>query len=272
MAITIKQLKEEHGDNITFLFKGQEPFTPDQNGNPLGVLIERNGKIMCYECGKWFKSISSHLRSHNITAMEYKIKYGFNLSTGLCTKKISNEIRNRIISNGNRPPKLTLEQCSFAGKKHKKRFPSMQYKNSRPNGGTCPEQIKERIRLLIAMYGKGVTEAQARITDMGAVCWAYKYHGGWNKMRESIGLEKTKMHRRCEAELIYDIREYVKENNSLPYFRGKPINGFKHGVCSYVKKWGSMTKAYLHCGIQRCGLQPLNEKKQFNGYYYRLIK
>lgn len=47
-------------------------------------------KIVCLECGEEFKMLSpKHLRSHELTGREYRIKYGFSLRQPLCAKALS---------------------------------------------------------------------------------------------------------------------------------------------------------------------------------------
>ncbi|MBT8362873.1 MAG: MucR family transcriptional regulator [Deltaproteobacteria bacterium] len=47
-------------------------------------------KIICLECGEEFKMLSpKHLRSHDLTGREYRVKYGFSLRQPLCAKALS---------------------------------------------------------------------------------------------------------------------------------------------------------------------------------------
>ena len=51
--------------------------------------IQKN-KITCLECGQEFKMLSpKHLKSHDLTSREYRVKYGFSLRQPLCTKSLS---------------------------------------------------------------------------------------------------------------------------------------------------------------------------------------
>ncbi len=51
--------------------------------------IQKN-KIVCLECGQGFKMLSpKHLRSHELTAKEYRKKYGFSARQPLCAKSLS---------------------------------------------------------------------------------------------------------------------------------------------------------------------------------------
>lgn len=51
--------------------------------------ISKN-KIVCLECGQEFKTLSpKHLKSHDLTGREYRVKHGFSLRQPLCAKALS---------------------------------------------------------------------------------------------------------------------------------------------------------------------------------------
>lgn len=51
--------------------------------------IQRN-KVICLECGKEFKQITNrHLRSHGLTAKEYRKKWGFSARQPLAAKSLT---------------------------------------------------------------------------------------------------------------------------------------------------------------------------------------
>jgi hypothetical protein len=65
-------------------------------------------KIECLLCGKWFRALPTHLeRTHNITADDYKERYGLPWKRGLCgvglSKKRSKLLLERL-KNGFKPP------------------------------------------------------------------------------------------------------------------------------------------------------------------------
>jgi predicted transcriptional regulator len=62
--------------------KTPEPLVPEKS-------IQRN-KIICLECGKEFKQISqAHLKSHGLTAREYRKKHGLSARQALASKALS---------------------------------------------------------------------------------------------------------------------------------------------------------------------------------------
>ena len=57
-------------------------------------------KVLCLLCGKWFKTLSTHLnRVHELGADEYRDRYGLPWKHGLCDNeyslKLSNAMNNR---------------------------------------------------------------------------------------------------------------------------------------------------------------------------------
>ncbi len=67
--------------------------------------IQRN-KVICLECGQDFKMLSpKHLKSHGLTAKEYRKKYGFSARQPLCAKSLS-ERRSQSGKERGLPPNL----------------------------------------------------------------------------------------------------------------------------------------------------------------------
>lgn len=256
--LTTKDIKTKYGDNITFLFKGQEPFTgvenPKGEEKPAGVLIEREGKVQCYECGGWFKDLGHHVKIHKISPQEYKEKYGFNKTAGICCKELSKTRSDISIDTQMNLGKKYHKNLEFGRKFHSKNE-TMQMKNGK---NTCPEQMKNRLKLLMIKHGEKLSAKEAKKYDYGVVNWAFK-NGGWNKAKEENGFVYNKWtgKEKNEADLIYDLREYVKENHYLPFYTykydghtsGDKRDSFSHSITSYKAHFGSRIKAWLHCGI-----------------------
>ena len=55
-----------------------------------------NEKVECLECGKMFKRIDFHLKSHNLTTAEYRLKYGKN--TPVISEKILKDMSEKFVS------------------------------------------------------------------------------------------------------------------------------------------------------------------------------
>ncbi|MGX9727788.1 MAG: MucR family transcriptional regulator [Candidatus Electronema sp. VV] len=78
----------------------------------------RKNDIVCLECGQAFKMLTKHLKSHNMTAREYRKKYGFSSRQSLCAKALSDE-RSAASKERGIHPNLRKSIAERAGKKKK---------------------------------------------------------------------------------------------------------------------------------------------------------
>ena len=77
-------------------------------------------KIICLECGESYKMLSpKHLKSHGLTAREYRKKHGFSLRQPLCAKSLS-EARKKAGKERGVPPNL-LKAIAARKKKNAKK-------------------------------------------------------------------------------------------------------------------------------------------------------
>lgn len=256
--ITKQDLKLKHGDDIIFLFKGDEPFT-EAHGAPAGMLIERDDKVLCYECNQWFAKLGGHLKTHNMTVDEYKEKYGFNKSSGLCSKKVSTQLSSKAHSHWKTGKFQILPERMVGLEKGRLKQPrkdkkTIQVKNRH---NTCPEQLAMRMRMLIFKFGKDVTLAQAKTCDFGLAGIA-QTHGGWNAFKKKYGKMvygiSGKEREMKMAELIYEMRLFVNKHNRLPWYKKKydtkPLYDFPYSEGDYREYFGSKRKAWVACGIE----------------------
>ena len=86
-ADTLQQIKTRYGDDVIPLQKAIAPFMPFKGGfGYRGMLLydSTEDKIMCHFCGLWRNQLNgTHLRTHDLTAREYKIETGINQTYGL---------------------------------------------------------------------------------------------------------------------------------------------------------------------------------------------
>ncbi len=258
--LTNNDLYEKYGEDIIFLFKGNEPYV-EGNGCPLGVLIEKNDKVLCNECGGWFCRLGGHVQTHGMKIEEYKIKYGFNRSAPLCSasdslraseKTVAAMIKNpalkaaaiRALSEGHKTMKN--QENKTKGQKH-----AMQKLNGR---NSCPEQMKQRYMLLIAKFGKEVGMNILKKYDSGLVTYGQRHFGSWNNYKKTLNLPvDTSSYKKEKADLIYEIRKYVKEYKTLPWssYTHERLHGFTYSKAPYITQWGSLRRACIACGLTR---------------------
>lgn len=248
--LTDEQVKSLYGQNIVYLFKGSAPFTTGENPKaPLGMLIANaEGKVACYECNGFFHNLAGHVVCHDMSSETYKKKYGFAKNTAICSKEFS---RQRSLSTLAAIEAGTVIRPSYAlaSRRAPRSEKSMKAKNE---ADTCPEQYKERFRLLAARYGDGFTVDQAREADYTCLDAMNTMYGSFNKAKEALGLTvNTTFVKKGDADLIYALREYVKRDGQIPWMGKKKAPGFAYWSSTYGKHFGSMSKAYKISGVRR---------------------
>lgn len=255
--LTNDDLYEKYGKDIVFLFKGQEPFV-EALGAPAGVLLERDDKVLCYECEEWFPQLQYHLRKdHKMKTDDYKEKYGFNRGAPLCSRKISKERSDLAYLQIDKDP--TISRKVSIGRAHalqitkKRKFERsnrrMQHANTR---NTCPEQIKQRYRMLQLKYGNDVGLNVIRKVDSGIDGWAVRHYGSWNAFKEALGEPiDTSSYAKNTASLIYDLRKYVDEYARKPWdtYTHQALNDFPHSEQPYITRFKTINNALLIAGI-----------------------
>lgn len=107
-----------------------------------GKAMEKNGKIQCQVCKKWYRQVGSHIvQVHGITAREYREAYGFDVKRGQLPEDLRGLKARQVFENG------TVENLK-KGAEH--RFNVIgkipKYKRS--------EQTMERLSRLGKKYGK----------------------------------------------------------------------------------------------------------------------
>ncbi len=64
------------------------------------VEYDINGNPICEICGKAYSRVLSHVRQvHDLSAKDYKLKFGLDLNKGICSKKSADKTRKQTMSN-----------------------------------------------------------------------------------------------------------------------------------------------------------------------------
>lgn len=59
----------------------------------------QQGLVKCEICGKYFARVAVHVRQkHEMTAREYKIEFGFDVSKGLCSEDSAEKSREAVLN------------------------------------------------------------------------------------------------------------------------------------------------------------------------------
>lgn len=73
------------------------------------IEYDDDGKPICEICGRSFKRVLNHVRQkHDMNEREYKLKFGFDLSKGICSEESSQATREKTLENYDRVIKDNL--------------------------------------------------------------------------------------------------------------------------------------------------------------------
>jgi len=167
------------------------PFEENSTGFGFkGVIIEdfESGKLQCYECGKWFENLPTHIfYAHKLTSNDYKRKFGLLLSTALKSKRIrlnQSEVMIKMRkSNLNNRFKFKKNN-SFAGN----RKGIKKAEESRNKYGVCDLQIMQKVIELKEELGKTPTLMNLKERYGNAFIFhLYKRYNSYIKYCNKIG-------------------------------------------------------------------------------------
>ena len=54
----------------------------------VGILLEKDDKLLCHCCGEWFEELSRHVKAHGLTADSYRSMWGLNCTTALAGERL----------------------------------------------------------------------------------------------------------------------------------------------------------------------------------------
>lgn len=67
------------------------------------IEFDNEGKPVCEICKKSFHRLSTHVRqAHGMTARQYKMAFGLNISRGLCSSQSASATREKTLKNADR--------------------------------------------------------------------------------------------------------------------------------------------------------------------------
>lgn len=154
----IKQTRkffDELPPHIKVLQKAIPPYMPFVQGYGFqGVMLldEIEDKVQCHYCGKWYKALSAHIKTHGLGASDYKKEVGLYQSEALMSlrtkylfkRKNSKKSRNNLTRRGNIVQIKKEKEVSNGSQ-------TTQWKNKY---GTCDAQLKYRLEVAIEKYGR----------------------------------------------------------------------------------------------------------------------
>ncbi len=104
--------------------------------------------VKCHECGRWFKGLGQHIKSHNLKRKEYNIRHGLRTSRALSAMSVRQKHRECAAAQDvplqrRRPPQRTKR----AGEGERKASRSVETQNEQAR---CAAQLLFRVQMLAA--------------------------------------------------------------------------------------------------------------------------
>ena len=267
MPATLADIQRKYGDSVYPLYKElmQEPYMDMNNGEGYAGTVlydEEQDKILCAECGKWFKALAVHLRIHSINTNEYKDKFSLLRKTPLCRPETSRMASIRAVKTnfGNYGKKnhlfSTKGKANNFGKK-------MQYKN---RFGLCDAQIVSRLIIVRDELGLS-TVNKLKLQDIkkldsslyGAMKKRYKTHTNiikTFKLLKSGGARKVYL----DTPLLAQLRRFVRANKRIPL-----TEDFENAI-TIKKYFCSWNRAKMMAGLEQLLVEVLEQQAKVSLY------
>jgi uncharacterized CHY-type Zn-finger protein len=237
--------------------------TPDGYGY-LGVVAtdESRNFIQCHTCGKFYKSLSSHLPVHKTTIADYKKEYGLAVKTALIgesTREMRIKARELRIAEGKDRglPEHLKRYYQEIDDETRKTVATRRAKNSwsleRQNKlGLCPDQIVEKLTDLVKIMGRVPSQDEFKEHYKFRYISSIKYHfGDWASYVAAAGLKTTQQaldEATSPERLIHYLQEFYQKYQRVPM-----NSDFKRGIVvaryHYFKQFGSLNAARVEANL-----------------------
>jgi hypothetical protein len=238
-----------------FLYKQKAPFVPSGK-SVFGALEydEATDRVRCHECGKWFVSMSQHLRTHSMTASEYKDKHGLRRAAGLCGMRLGVEFRQRgsRTMDGRVSPLAILtpdqRRAAIAKRKTSRRH------EKRNEDGHCPAQALQDLRDLAERLGRTPTVKEIYAAGMSAdsLPWTFSVRRISDVLSLAGLAPRTGTGFRMYSRdlLIEMLRDFYVKHGRVPNNHDRRMKMFPpHSILTY--HFGSMQAAYEAAGLAK---------------------
>lgn len=235
------------------IFRGivKAPFVKSGESVRGGVEVHaQTGKVKCHECGDWFDDVGQHLRSHSISARDYKIKHSLRQMTGLCSDR-----RSSILAvSASKAPRFQMEHFALMNKQ-KNRLSGLKAHGqslasvyeSRNVTGLCHAQVISRLLSIAAELGStpSCSELRSRGLHFKSVLAFFNVKSIAEVMRLA-GLSPRDGQQR-KTFLIESLRNFYVARGRLPLVRefGSEMPRYHR----FLSSFGSIREAYEAAGL-----------------------
>jgi hypothetical protein len=248
----------------TFLYREKGPWV--RSGKSIAGALEldqEEDRVRCHECGEWFEALYVHIKSHQITAREYKIRHRLRAHSALINERI------RKLHSDRAAQAFIDHPERLASRKGKGRFAaprrpavSLELRNKRH---ICPEQLLADVRKLGNWLGKTPSQSEALNADVitagavqsicaGSAALALNV-SGWNEVVRMAGFvanPKRAGNPFGADYLIERLRDFYVRFGRLPRTTDV-FRGLLPAIRAFYREFGSWANALRAAGLPGAG-------------------
>lgn len=240
--------------DVETVFKVEPPLTevsPKIGYGYMGVILRDKieDKLQCHICGRWFKSLTSHLRTHKIKSREYKIRFSLPLTYPLVSRSISEKFSNNVDYcfkgvDRKKAIRKAIKNSLIRRFENKRKYSkimrysstNMAFQNIR---GICNEQILRRFMIVSDIIGGEPKTGDLVKYDNNLLAVIMRRYGNLNNFRKHHNFTVSKTpNRYTDEQLISIVRRFKIETGRRPKesdFVGKipSVHAFKNHFGSW---------------------------------------
>ena len=220
-----------------------------------GVVLydDVSDRVQCHVCGKFYQNVGSHAnKKHQMSADDYKIKFGLTLRTALCSVGLSSrrrEATNAAIERGEIRQDIATQSARHnKNRKRSYRQVGVQTVQFFNRNGLCDLQIKTRYEVVEKMVGRVPTQNEIIKYDRKLFfCGIVPRYGNLNKFREEIGgsYNHDPSNKISDTTLVAMLRK-----KSLEVGRRPKVTDFSGRHKAFYRVFGSWSGALRFAGLK----------------------
>ena len=239
-----------------FRWEEKQPYTRSGKSIHGGLEADRDTKtVRCHVCGKWFSSLSGHLKLHGVSAREYRETYGLGSNAPIEYPSIT--YNRSTISKANAPTSptalvalkrgLAQYRADVAAGLRTAYRASRASSESRNIKGICREQTLAAIRT----KADGKNAPTMRLLSKVYQEAASFHFGSWTGACVAAGLRPHTQGGPpiSDVALLDSLRDFYVLNGRVPTQPDFKVSARLFGYGTYFKRYGSISAALAAAGL-----------------------
>jgi len=249
MPVKLNKVMKYHSPSgKIFIGKYIPPFKKIKNGYGFfGVVISdyKSGKLQCSVCGNWYERLGPHIfYKHNLTAKQYKDKFGLLYTTALVSMKQrlkQSKFMTEMLKNKKFKPHKFKKNNKYAGNRKNTKI-NNEYKNKY---GVCELQIITKIKKLKKKLGKTPTLIDLKREYGGTMLTTINntFHS-YIALCDKLGMKRNISSRNPKYNKMFFLELGLSNEPNMKYLTVNERAGF-YRIYENVNEWKKEVKQIL---------------------------